>query len=154
MRERPCKGYTDRGATLRPVVVTLRKDGMWTPFNGNVCESNVQAERIAREIKMHNNQDTLDQVGIIDTGVAEVWVYENGQICSGLITMEETEMDVEEAWRTVLDSASSGVEAREAALNVLVWLANGGVGVDKTEKHNVTRMCEAVINGEFDRLDP
>lgn len=63
-------------------------------------------------------------------------------------------MDVEAAWRTVLDSASTGEEARDAALSVLVWMANGGVGVALSERANVTRICEAVINGEFDRLDP
>jgi hypothetical protein len=62
-------------------------------------------------------------------------------------------MDVEEAWRTVLDSASSEEEAREAALNVLVWLAGGGMEVRGCDRPKVIRMCEALLLAEFDRLD-
>lgn len=64
-------------------------------------------------------------------------------------------MDPEATMAILLDGTSTNDEAREAAVNLLVWLAKGGA-IEGSPDHraNVVRLCEVAILAEFDRLDP
>jgi hypothetical protein len=87
LRERQCDAYESRGATLQLAVLTpaLNTDGCWVLFAHTPTEA--YAEELIQALRTNNDPATVKAFRLDEAVAAEVYVYPNGQTCSGIITL-------------------------------------------------------------------
>jgi hypothetical protein len=91
-RQQYCEAYEGKGAKLHhavllPEPLDSEHRGCWTVFGMTANEAD--AETVRQSMLANNHPALIDEFRLDQAVVAQVYVYPNGQVCSGLITLED-----------------------------------------------------------------